>query len=297
VQIGTAAGSITVQANPSVIDSSGGTVTLLALVRDDSGQPLAGVQVNFGADVGTLASGGGPITTDANGQATDHLTVRSTDLPGSLSSFMVKASVAAGSATLSSGTFTIQVRRSGAASISLQATPPSIDATGGTISLLALVRDETGRPLSGAQVNFGTDIGTLRSRGGIVTADANGQATDKLDVASSDLTNNISSFTVRATVAGPTGTLSTGTFTVQVRTAKPVADFTFQNLGSFKVQFMNQSTGQNLTYQWNFGDNTFSAETNPLHQFSGAGPFQVQLTATNAATGEASVKVKTVTPN
>jgi PKD domain-containing protein len=277
--------TITLSANPGRIASATGTSTIRAIVVKSNGQPVnRGTIVNFDTNLGTIDAS---ATTDDSGiaQATLHGDGR-----------VGMATVHASTGAIAPVMLMIQIGTA-AASITLQANPSGIDSSGGTINLVALVRDDSGQPLPNAQVNFGTDVGTLASGGGIVRTDGNGQATDKLVVKASELTNNLSSFTVRANVAGANGSLSSTTFTIQVRTGRPVADFNSTNLGNFKVQFINLSTGQNLTFQWNFGDGGFSTEANPTHQFTGSGPFQVQLTATNSVTGEASVKVKSVNPS
>jgi hypothetical protein len=74
-----------------------------------------------------------------------------------------------------------------AAAISLQTTPSSVPETGGELELVALVRDEQGQSLSGAPVNFRTDVGTLQSGGGLVSTDAGGEARDVLMVSAGDL--------------------------------------------------------------------------------------------------------------
>ncbi|HSM12950.1 MAG TPA: PKD domain-containing protein [Thermoanaerobaculia bacterium] len=80
VAVGSLATSITLSATPTAIPEIGGEVDLLALVRDEVGQPLEDATVNFLTEAGTLESGGGFISTDAQGQAMDHLTVTAGDL-------------------------------------------------------------------------------------------------------------------------------------------------------------------------------------------------------------------------
>ncbi len=43
------------------------------------------------------------------------------------------------------------------------------------------------------------------------------------------------------------------------------------------VRFTNNSTGSNLTYNWNFGDGTTSTQQNPTHQFANNGRFNIRL--------------------
>ncbi len=47
------------------------------------------------------------------------------------------------------------------------------------------------------------------------------------------------------------------------------------------VQFTNQSSGNTLTWQWNFGDGTASAATTPSHTFSAEGDYTIKLKATD----------------
>jgi len=69
---GAATGTVAVTASPSSIPASGGTVTIIAIVLDDSGNRLANVPVTFSTDAGTLSSTLG--TTDATGEARVQLT-------------------------------------------------------------------------------------------------------------------------------------------------------------------------------------------------------------------------------
>ena len=53
-----------------------------------------------------------------------------------------------------------------------------------------------------------------------------------------------------------------------------------QNIAPLTISFSNTSQGESLTYLWNFGDGTTSAEANPTHTF-GVGTWEVSLTVTN----------------
>ena len=68
----------------------------------------------------------------------------------------------------------------------------------------------------------------------------------------------------------------------------PVADFDFEvtDPATREVTFTNKSTdggsgNGGLSYQWSFGDDNFSNETNPVHAYSEPGPFVVKLTVSN----------------
>jgi len=118
VQIGVAAGSVTIQATPSTISASdipanGVRISLLALVRDDQGQPLPDATVNFTTELGTLESQGAFRHTDSNGQATDRLTVKEVDLASFNSpTFQVGVQATGGGGTaVSQDTFEVRIQR------------------------------------------------------------------------------------------------------------------------------------------------------------------------------------------
>lgn len=47
------------------------------------------------------------------------------------------------------------------------------------------------------------------------------------------------------------------------------------------VFFTNQSTGDSLSFEWDFGDGSTSTDKNPYYQYAGLGEYVVTLTATN----------------
>ncbi|HEV8632152.1 MAG TPA: invasin domain 3-containing protein [Thermoanaerobaculia bacterium] len=80
VKVGAKVDKVTLQPTPTSIDTSATRiVSLLAVVRDDQGQPVPGVGVTFGTEAGKLASLGAIILTNSRGEATDDLTVRPGD--------------------------------------------------------------------------------------------------------------------------------------------------------------------------------------------------------------------------
>jgi len=73
------------------------------------------------------------------------------------------------------------------------------------------------------------------------------------------------------------------TVTFNPITNNAVADFSYNliwsnDCDSFMIEFTNLSTGTS-DYYWEFGDNTFSSDTNLTHVFTSGGPFTVVLTA------------------
>ncbi|MEZ4983519.1 MAG: PKD domain-containing protein [Saprospiraceae bacterium] len=68
-----------------------------------------------------------------------------------------------------------------------------------------------------------------------------------------------------------------------VVSAPPVPAFSFEG-DQLTVAFFNTSTNAE-TYNWNFGDGTFSNETNPVHTYTEPGVYEVSLSASNTNCG------------
>ncbi len=169
-----------------------------------------------------------------------------------------------------------------AASMSFQVTPSSVPEIGGTLDLLALVRDDESQPLQGATVNFRSEVGTLESGGRFLLTNALGEAEDVLTVTAADLQNiGEDNFTVTAEVGGAGGSIISRDFSVGIQ-RRPLASFTFQVVGN-TVTFNDTSTGGPTSWTWDFGDNTpVSTQRNPVHTYSGPGSYVVSLTARNS---------------
>jgi gliding motility-associated-like protein len=67
--------------------------------------------------------------------------------------------------------------------------------------------------------------------------------------------------------------------TVRIRNVR--ADFDFEEVEYYGMQFLNYSIGEELTYHWDFGDGDMSIEENPRHFFNGLDNYKVVLTATD----------------
>lgn len=295
---------LVISANPTKI-SLNGTSTITVIGRKPDGQPLnPGTEVRLSATNGSITS---IVLTDHSGTAT--ATYQSNGTPGAAT---ITAATGTGSGSGSGGTttsdgtsttsgsltasVTIQVGVS-AASIVLQPTPTVIQSTGGNIQLLAIVRDANGQPEAGQGVNFSTDLGTLDSRGAIITTNASGQAHDTLRVKATDLLNNTTMIHVTVQSATSAGALISGMATIQVVTGRPTAHFTYVPLSdNHEVQFTNASSGGSgtVTYTWDFGDGASSTDQNPNHTYTANGQFNVQLTATDSL-GQSSVSTALIT--
>ncbi|MBZ0305872.1 MAG: PKD domain-containing protein, partial [Anaerolineae bacterium] len=108
-----------------------------------------------------------------------------------------------------------------------------------------------------------------------------GDGTTSTEQNPSHIFNTASTYTVVLTVTGPGGT---DTAQVAISATNPVlpsvAAFTPDKTAGtapLTVQFTNQSSGENLTNNWNFGDETTSTEVNPTHIYNAAGTYTVTL--------------------
>jgi adhesin/invasin len=204
--------TIILQAVPANVPASGGTLQLVALVRDVNGQPTAGVLVDFTTTVGRLSRL--TDTTNGGGLATSALVLQASDVTNQ-TSITVTANAAAADGSLVTGTATIGLLTNAAASIIVSASPGQIPASASnvTINLTALVLNAEGAAVPGANVSFSATLGTL-SQTGIVPTSSGGVATDVLTVSS--VPAGTTGITVTATVTGAGGTPVTGTTTITI---------------------------------------------------------------------------------
>jgi PKD repeat protein len=97
---------------------------------------------------------------------------------------------------------------------------------------------------------------------------------------------NPGDYTVTLTVGNSGGTNTTiKPDYIHVSRLLPVAGFTgspLQGVVPFQVNFTDQSTGTPTSWNWSFGDGSYSEVQNPSHTYSAAGDYTVNLTATNA---------------
>ena len=56
---------------------------------------------------------------------------------------------------------------------------------------------------------------------------------------------------------------------------------TLSGVQPLTVNFSNSSTGDNLSWLWNFGDGTTSTQQSPTHTYQAVGNYTVALTTTN----------------
>jgi len=256
-----------ISANPTRIAATGTSTVTLQALRSNGNPVNEGTEIRLSSTIGVIDE---VVHTDRNGVAKATLTG-----DGRVGT----ATISAHSGALEPVTTEVGVG-SPASSIRLQVSPTSVPEAGGTVDLLALVRDDQGQPLADASVNFTTDAGTLASGGSFLLSDARGETRDTLTVTAEQiLAIGADSFEVAAEVGGAGGVVADA-FAVAIQRA-PRASFSFQRVDN-QVAFTDTSTGGPTSWQWDFGDGNSSTQQNPVHTYAAAGSYIVVLTVSNA---------------
>jgi hypothetical protein len=296
VQVGALAEFIELTATPASVPRDGGEISLRAQAFDD-GSPLQGAFISFSSEIGSLASNGASIQTDANGVAVDTLTVTREQMANLTASFFLVTARTSGDGAQVEEVLEVEIGGNPAQLI-FQATPTTIPQTGGTVNLLVTVVDGNFDPLPGVSVFFLTDIGTLSATGAVPT-NGIGEAQNTLTATESELTAfGGTSFTIRVQAGGVGGVVIEDSVTIRIQTGIPRASFTIAGVVDVceRFRFTSTSTGTApLSCSWNFGDGNMTSQacTQPVeHSYGGTGTFVVTLTVTNVlgddtATGQA----------
>jgi adhesin/invasin len=255
---------------------------LVVKVTDQNGAALSGATVTF------VATGGASLrsataTTDANGLATDSLTVLgATAGPGTVTASVNGVSTSAVFAfTATAATPSVIALVSGDAQA-------GVVGTGLTLPMVVKVTDQTGAPVSGVTVNFVASGGASLITASAVT-DATGQATDSLTV----LGSTSGPGTVIATVNG----ISTPVTFNFVANPGPAANVTIVSgdnqsatagtaLATGLVVKVTDALGNpvsNATIVWTTSAGTFAGTPQTVSDASGQATAALQLPATAGA--------------
>ncbi len=168
-----------------------------------------------------------------------------------------------------------------AGSVTVQVNPSSVPENGGEVELFAIVRDDRGRPLADAQVNFLTQTGSLGSGGRLVTTGPDGGVTDRLTVTAAELAAvEENRFWLAVAVGSGGRQLVTEDVAVRIQ-RQPEAAFKYSP-GGLLVAFRDVSAGQVTSRQWDFGDGATSTRQSPSHTFAEPGYYAVTLRAANS---------------
>jgi len=269
-----------VSASPGRITSVGSSTITVEAVRKNGLPVASGTRIRLATTLGEVDEA---IETDGEGIARG--TLRGDGQSGTATVTATSGAAAPVSVEVAVGTV--------AATVQLQVSPASVPASGGSLTPLALVRDDRGQPLAEATVSFATEVGTLASGGGVILSNSLGEARDQLAVTAAELSSVADdAFEVSTRVGGPAG-VESASFAVVVQRA-PKAAFTFARTDR-RVAFTDTSTGGPTEWEWAFGDGEAATQQNPVHDYAAAGSFIVVLVARNAV-GEGTANDTVVVP-
>lgn len=270
--------TITMTSDRSVLPLNG-QATLRAVVIESGGTPVQnGTVVTFGATLGSVD----PVEAKTvNGVATTIFSAGGVSGKTSINAFSGGAKTAAATE--------ITIGSAAAKTIALSATPSSVSQSGGTVTIAALVLDESGNALPGVNVNFSADVGqlspttALSGADGIARAQLTTTQTSKVTATAGAATKDV---TVTVTAA-PTVTIDAPPTAI---TGVPVAITVTTSSGP------NTAPRQVQSLIVDFGDGTSETRTNVTgsvaftHTYGQARGYTIAATSTDVAgnTGVAS---------
>ena len=156
----------------------GESTDVTASVYDQSGNPIAGVKVEFILDDPTMASITGPATTSASGNAIVTFTAR--DVAGEVNMIAIAGTIQSDPAeTITIAGESVPTTPLVPAAVIVTASQNSIN-PGESVDVTATVYDESGNTVSGAEVLFTLDAPILASITHIVITSSLGNATATL---------------------------------------------------------------------------------------------------------------------
>ena len=251
-----AADSLTLRAEPGTLPPGGGSTDIIALVRNDGGDPVQGATVAFSTTAGTLSSG--TAVTDANGEARTTLTASR------------EATVTARAGAQSSD-ITVAVEQ--ALGLSVTASPASPTAGQPVTFSITVDVPDGGNPARRVEIDFGD--GESRS----------------LNVASSGGTTTVAhtyeedgTFTVRVRAIDSAGAAQTQDLIIAVLPGMTV---------TLTASDTTPATGQSVTltavviggtatvFEWTFGDGSAqtTATGSTTHSYTSTGSKTVRVRA------------------
>jgi PKD repeat protein len=244
----------------------------------------------FGSSGGTV---GDIIATNSAGQASDTLTVNGDDLTA-ISALSITATLTVEGGGTITAAVSITIVHGPAppvASTAILSTDKSFVVDDGSTQAIvasALVKDQYGVEFPGASVTFSSSIPNAFSPNP-ATSDGSGLASSTISLSGGDIAAHIgNTFTISATLTTPSGTVAAANSPVIITIVRqPQAAFIFNGASlSLTANFVDQSTGGSLTYDWDFDTSAPSTDStlqNPTHTYGAPGSYTVRLTVTNLA--------------
>jgi PKD repeat protein len=101
-------------------------------------------------------------------------------------------------------------------------------------------------------------------------------------------------YSVNLTVGNAAGSSTFSKSIVVPQSQAPGAEFQYREVEDLKVLFLDASSNDPTTWEWDFGDGGKSRDRNPSHIYSAPGTYTVTLTAANLAGRSTAAKFVTV---
>ena len=263
---GAATDNLVLRAEPTSVGGSGGTVQVIATVRDATGNGLVGIPVTFSATAGQISPA--TVNTDTNGEARASLTT----------SRASKVTASAGSKTA-----TVDIVYLAAPTIALTVTPSSPLIGQVAVFAITVTPATDGSPIQSIRIEFGDGS----------SVDLGNSGTSVSHVYTSPGT-----YTVRVTVTDVTGQQTEQVTVISVSAVVAVSvtgppSVVVNNSATFQASVAGGGTV--LQYRWNFGDGTEQTTTIPqvTHTFTtlGAKIVSVTVTTSDGGTGTAQTQI------
>lgn len=230
-----------------------GQATVRAVVIESGGVPVHnGTQVTFATTLGSFVP---PTSETIDGVARTIFFAGS--ISGSTKINAYSGGASTGSGNSSSGGVTVLIGAAAAKTIAVSATPSSVSQSGGTVTVSALVMDESGNPLPGVNVIFSADTGQVAPTSAL--SDTTGVARTQLTTTQ---TSKVTA-TAGAATRDVTVTVSAAP-TVTVDAPSPASPIAGQPV-TFTVTTTSGNTTaprQVQTLDVNFGDGTAETRSN-----------------------------------
>lgn len=272
-----AATNVVLRAEPASVGANGGSVQLVATVRDESGNPIAGVPVTFTTTAGQIASSS--VTSDANGEARTTLTTTR----------QAEVTARAGG---QEAQVTVSVQA--APTVSLTVSPQSPTANQPAVFTITVTPASDGAPVQSVTIDFG-DGERLTLGSGSTTV--------------SHVYSSSGTYTVTARVRDAAGQETVQTLVLIVLPAAPIAVNlsasptapVVNEVTTFTAQATPPAGVSIQRYRWDFGDGTAVVETTGdqrTHVFTSAGrrTVTVRAYASDGSIGVGQTEVNVVQP-
>src|SRR5262245_10226213 len=186
--------TISLTASSNALSANGTTIIIGQVLEEAGTPPHSGTHVTFTTSLGRIEPA--DATTDINGRVTVAF------FAGGSNGTATISAISGGATTGVTGSLKIAVGTAAVGRVTVNASPASVPAVGGSSTVTAMVIDVNGNPLVATPVSFVTTAGSLSS--GLSLTDTNG-------FASSILTTSAQSTVTASVGAQVTTTSGTGT--------------------------------------------------------------------------------------